>query len=141
MNILALRLWGYLRATHTALGVSCDSFDALIDASKDAELFALGSAGVAAFLGDYVYMAWPPDAKHVAVRAALRVLSDRLDSHGFVLHAVYPLNARSVVATRRLGAVPIGVDADGFVHYKLTRDGFRYGKAKSTKTTGLTADH
>lgn len=133
MNILALRLWAYLRCTHRALGVDCDTFDKLIDASRGAELHDLGGGAVAGFLNDYVYLAIPPDARHVATKAALRVLSNRLNTHGFVFHAVYPLNARSVIATRRLGAVPIGVDADGFVHYKLTQEGFRYGQAKSTE--------
>jgi hypothetical protein len=99
----------------------------------DIEVHACGPSGVIAFLGDYVLAAWPDSEQRAASRDAYRYLLKRLDERGFTRHMVHPMNFRSVKLTRKLGAKPQGYDADGYVHYILTRERFgRHGKEVST---------
>lgn len=133
MNVLALRLWGYLTAVHSQWRLKSTPFDVLLDASSDVLLHSVSKTGVVGFSGDYVMAAWPPNETAQAACRAVRLIIRRVETHGFVLYAVYPLNARSVIATRKIGAVPLGVDEDGFVHYRLDR---KHGQAESTKAAG-----
>lgn len=95
----------------------------------DVEVHPCGPSGVLAFLGDYVLAAWPDDEQRLASRAAYRLLQRRLEERGFTRHMVHPCNFRSVKLTRKLGAKPLGVDPDGYMHYILTRERFgRHGK-------------
>lgn len=116
-----------LAATHRAYGLDAEPLIDLLH-REDVEFHELSPAGVLAFVGDYVLCAWPPDEIRQASRAAFRVQSARLKARGFTRHMVHPLNFRSVIATRKLGAVPIGVDDDGFVHYVMLTEDFPHGK-------------
>ncbi len=117
---LALRLWGYLTAAHKKWDVDLDPIKDLVHQhSEDVQYHLVGRTGVLAFIGDYVLAAWPDDERLAASRDVHRLTSQRLKERGFTLHMVYAMNLRSVKLTRKVGAVPIGVDADGFVHYRL----------------------
>lgn len=95
----------------------------------DREVFRVGTAGVLAFFGDYALCGWPDADQRAASRDAYWVLRQRLDERGLTRHVVRPTNFRSVKLTRKLGARPIGVDPDGYVHYILTKERFgRHGK-------------
>lgn len=95
----------------------------------DREVYRVGTAGVVAFFGDYALCGWPDEDQRPASRDAYWVLRRRLDERGMTRHMVHPANFRSVKLTTRLGARPIGVDPDGYIHYILTRERFgRHGK-------------
>lgn len=125
MNLLALRLWGYLKATHDAWGVDWPVPPA--EEVAEMEFHAVGKSGVVSFHGPYVLIAYPPDDRVAAGRDIMPLLRARLDLLGETRHVVHSRNITSIRATRRLGAVPIGVDADGFIHYILKRENYRYG--------------
>lgn len=122
------RLQELLQDAHAQFGHDIGSPSQWVDYT-DREVHWVGKSGVLAFLGDYVLAGWPDAEQREASRDAYKVLQARLDDRGFTRHMVYPLNFRSVKLTRRMGAVPVGVDDDGFVHYILTRERFgRHGK-------------
>ena len=120
---LLQRLYELLSAAHAAFGHEIAPMDEF-SVNPDFEIFPVGPSGVLAFLGDYVLAAWPDDEQRPAARDAYRLLGARLEERGFTLHMVHPMNFRSVKLTRKLGAKPTGVDADGYVHYILTRADF-----------------
>lgn len=120
---LLQRLYDLLSAAHAKFGSEIAPMDEF-SVNPDFEIYPVGPSGVLAFLGDYVLTAWPDDEQRPASRDAYRLLGARLEERGFTLHMVHPLNFRSVKLTRKLGAKPTGVDADGYVHYILTRADF-----------------
>ncbi len=122
------RLHQLLAESHERFGQEIERLDAFT-ANQVIEVYPCGPSGVIAFLGDYVLTGWPDSEIRAASRDAYRHLAKRLDERGFTRHMVHPLNFRSVKLTRKLGAVPQGYDADGYVHYILTRERFgRHGK-------------
>lgn len=129
MNPLALRLHGMLSAVHRQWGV-----DLPVDlmAAEEGEYHPLADTGVLAFIpgasGIYVLAAWVPDEMARASLEAHRLLSAKLKQVGRTLHVVYPRNFASVKLTRKMGAVPLGVDPDGFVHYELLSERFPHGQ-------------
>lgn len=100
-----------------------------IPASCNVEAHRVGRSGVLAFVEGYALCGWEPNDP-LAPRDAYRLLGEYLREHGMTRHMVYPRNLASVRLTRKLGAVPQGVDADGYVHYTLTYDGYRAAAAK-----------
>lgn len=122
------RLHQLLAESHGRFGEQIAKIDEFTG-GWDTEVHPVGPSGVLAFLGDYVLAAWPDAEQRLASRDAYRVLLKRLDERGFTRHMVHPCNFRSVKLTRKLGAKPLGVDSDGYVHYILTRERFgRHGK-------------
>lgn len=121
---LAVRLIAQLNLAHQRCGVDAEPLVGLLGDHEDTEIHELSPCGVLAFVGDYVMAAWPDDEQRVAAPVAYGILWARLRDRGLTRHMVHPLNLRSVKLTRRMGAKPIGVDADGFVHYELTRASF-----------------
>lgn len=125
MDKLAIRLISMLNVAHRRCGVDAEPLVGMLGGGmQDVELHELSPAGVLAFVGDYVLAAWPDDEIRVASRAAFRLMSARLKARGYTRHMVHPLNFRSVKLTRKMGAIPHGVDADGFVHYVLLTERF-----------------
>jgi hypothetical protein len=120
MDLLHLRLYGYLSAAHVGFGLPHEPLTNMLD-FDDVEIHPLGRTGAIAFIGDYVLTAWPDDEMRACCRDAYRILGSRLEARGFTRHMVHPLNFPSVKLTRKLGAIPVGVDSDGFVHYILTK--------------------
>lgn len=118
MNPLALRLGDALNLQHAQWGIPMEPLTDLLD-RDDVELHEVSPGGVLAFVGDYVLAAWPPEEQLRAARKAYRLIRARVAARGFTLHMVYPRNFRSVIVTRKLGAKLLGVDSDGFVHYRL----------------------
>lgn len=125
MNPLAIRLYGFLLSAHRACGIELDPFEAFIQ-QEGAEYHEVGKGGVLAFFGDYVLCGWAPADTHAASIDAYRLLGERLRARGFTRHMVYPRNFPSVRLTRRIGARPIGVDRDGFVHYLLKAEDYPF---------------
>lgn len=125
MNPLALRLYQFLKVSHDAIGVPTEPLEQLLaEQPEDAVYHEVGRTGVLAFIGDYVLGAWPPDEQYIASKAVHRLTSARLRERGFTRHVVHPRNFRSVKLTRKIGAKPVGVDQDGFVHYVLESGDF-----------------
>ena len=124
MNRLAIRLIAMLNVSHRSCGLDPEPLVGLLGGGQDVEFHEVSPSGVVAFVGDYCLGAWPDDEIRIAAPAAHRVLSARLRERGFTRHMVHPLNFRSVKLTRKMGAEPIGVDADGFVHYVLRSERF-----------------
>lgn len=120
-SALLKRLHELLQAAHARFGVAVDELDPSV---ADLEVYPCGPTGVLAFIGDYVLAAWPDDEMRAAAPVAYRLLERRLEERGFTRHMVHPLNFRSVKLTRKIGAEPLGVDADGFVHYILRRENY-----------------
>lgn len=122
------RLLELLASSHAPFGVPIDAIDPATE-DREIEVHRVGQTGVLAFIGDYVLAGWPDEEQREASRDAYPILLARLDARGFTRHMVHPRNFRSVRLTRKLGAKPLGVDSDGFVHYILTRERFgRHGK-------------
>lgn len=130
MNPLAVRLHLLLRVTHAQWGVEIPAGD-LVEADRG-EYHELSPGGVLGFVpgasGLYVMAAWPPDEMRQAAFTAHRLLSAKLREVGRTLHVVYPRNFASVKLTRKMGAVPLGYDPDGFVHYELLSERFPHGQ-------------
>lgn len=123
------RLYDLLQASGATCGAPMERMDpATMD--PDFEVHDVGE-GVLAFLGDYVLVALEPGSHPAASRKVVRLLRSRLEERGLTRHMVHPRNFPSVKATRKLGALPVGVDADGYVHYELTLERFRRGQEKS----------
>jgi hypothetical protein len=127
-TLLAARLISMLNVTHQQFGLDPEPLAGLLGGGHEVELHELSPAGVLAFVGDYVLAAWPDDEMPQASRVAHRLLSARLKARGFTRHMVHPRNFRSVKLTRKMGATPLGVDADGFVHYILRSERFPHGQ-------------
>lgn len=123
------RLYDLLVASHGPLGQTVDRIvpEELTD---EVEAYPCGQSGVIAFIGDYALTGWERADIPAAPRDAYRRLHDRLKVRGFTKHMVYPMNFRSVILTRKLGAVPVGVDADGYMHYILTLEAFEKAAAQ-----------
>lgn len=117
------RLHELLAASAAQFGGSVDQIEAFADVPY-LDVFPVGRSGVVAFMGDYVIGAWPDDEQRAASRDGYKLLYDRLQEKGFTRHMVDPRNFRSVKLTRKLGAKPLGYDADGFMHYILTLEAF-----------------
>ena len=121
---LLQELHALLVAAHEPLGLTVDRLDAFT-LNPDWEIHRCGKRGVLAFFGEYVVMALPDPGDIRANREVYRLLAERLHERGKVLHMVHPRNFPSVKSTRRLGAVPEGYDADGYVHYLLLPGNFK----------------
>ena len=115
----------HLEGSNTHIGDVIGSVESL----DDVEVHHLGGRGVLGFLGDYALCGWGKSDMPQAPQAAYRLLHDRLRRVGYTRHMVHPLNFSSVVLTRKLGAKPVGVDDDGFVHYVLTLEDFERSPA------------
>jgi predicted xylose isomerase-like sugar epimerase len=101
-----------------------DTIDRLDENAVDLEVYPVGQSGVMALINGYVIAAWPRRERIRASVEAFQILHLWLRERGVTKHMVHPLNFPSVIVTRKLGAVPIGVDRDGFVHYNLTLEAF-----------------
>lgn len=121
------RLYDQLVEAHRAFPVPMDRMDP-DTMDPDFEVHDVGEGGVLAFVGDYVLVALPPGHHPGPARKVVRLLRSRLEERGLTRHMVHPRNFPSVKATRKLGALPVGVDADGYVHYELTLERFRRGQ-------------
>ena len=113
-----------LVAAHAPLGLQVDEIDQF-SADPDMEVHRCGRRGVLAFLGEYVLMVLPDPSDIAANREVYRLLAARLSVRGIIRHMVHPKNFPSVKSTRRLGALPVGYDADGYMHYVLTPAKFK----------------
>lgn len=126
MNEEALlqELYTNLRAAYDPLGLQVDQLDRFT-ANPDWEIHRCGTRGVLAFFGDYLVITLPDKGDLVASRRVYQLIAERLAERGKILHMVHPRNFASVKSTRRLGARPLGYDADGYMHYELTPGTFR----------------
>lgn len=113
-----------LRASHDPIDVEVDRIGAFA-ANPDWEIHRCGSVGVLAYFGDYLVVSLPEPRDIVANREVYRLIAKRLSERGLIRHMVHPRNFPSVKSTRRLGAVPTGYDADGYMHYELTPTTFK----------------
>ena len=114
-----------LVAAHEPLGVSVDPIGCFSQAQPTTEVYRCGARGVLAFFGPYVVITLPDKGDLVASRRVYQLLAERLAETGQILHMVHPRNFPSVKSTRRLGARPLGYDADGYMHYELTPERFK----------------
>lgn len=123
MNELQLleRLHDLLSQEAAARG---DTVDRLDDLAVDLEVYPVGHSGVMALINGYVLAAWPHAERRLAAVQAYPILHQWLRERGMTRHMVHPRNGQSVIVTRKLGARPIGVDPDGYVHYELTLQAF-----------------
>lgn len=91
------------------------------------------------FCGDNYAVVIDPEQKHYT-RDVVRALGVRLRTMSPIRAAVHHRNVASIIANRRLGAEWIGVDDQGYHHYLLTREGFRYGKTICSAAAEPAAD-
>jgi hypothetical protein len=124
------RLYELLATSGLEHGEVVDPLDEML---ADLEVHAVGKSGVAAFFGDYLLAAWPPAERVEATAKTYRLIGERLEERGLIRFMVHLRNVRSIIATRRLGGRPLGVDKDGYIHYLLTREAF----ANRGRRTGL----
>lgn len=126
MQDLALldEMYQRLRETYEPLGLPLDRLDAFT-IGDDWEVHRCGTAGILGFFGWYVIVVLPDPEDLPAGREVYRLLAKRLSERGLIKHMVHPRNFPSVKSTRRLGAVPTGYDADGYMHYELTPTTFK----------------
>lgn len=124
------RLYELLVDASNGFGEVVEPLDEL---TADLEVYAVGDSGVAAFFGDYLLAGWPPAERIKATAKTYRLIAERLKERGLVRFMVHSGNFRSIIAVRRLGGLPHGVDKDGYIHYLLTREAF----ADRGRRTGL----
>lgn len=125
------RLYELLQAEAAARGDVVDRIDLL--ASRDIEVHPVGRSGVIAFIDGYALTGWEPADMRRASRDAYRVLGDKLLRDGETKHMVHHRNVPSTILIRKLGGEFLGVDADGYFHYRLTLEGYRKAQATHTK--------
>jgi hypothetical protein len=133
-RILLERLHVMLVDASNACGFG-EEIEPIAAAPVDREVYEVSTRGVAVFLGDYMLAAWPPVERVQATAKTYRLIARRLEKRGLVRFMVHSGNFRSIIAVRRLGSSPHGVDEEGYIHYLLTRDGF----ANRGRRTGLKA--
>lgn len=122
---LAAHLRALIACQHVLCGAPPDDADDSDDAEW--EVVAAGEYALLAFKGENYMVGLSPGHEVAATRAAVRVIRERLDQLGRLQSAVHWRNWASARATKRLGATLLGMDEDGFFHYELTRENFRYG--------------
>ena len=116
--------------------------DPMTQMDPDTEIHQVGKSGVAAFFGEYLSVAWPPEERVEATARTYGLIGQRLQEQGLIRFMVHFRNVGSIIAVRRLGGRPLGVDEKGYIHYLLTRHAFisrgrRTGlKIKSREYTG-----
>jgi hypothetical protein len=123
------RLHRLLTDAHARFGQDVDRIDP-DRCTLPIEAYPCGKTGVIAFVGDYALTGWEHHDIRAASRDAYRHLHQRLKARGFTRHMVFPLNFRSVILTRKLGAVPVGRDDNGYVHHHLTLEAFEKAAAQ-----------
>lgn len=108
-----------------------DTVDRISTSSfRTVEAHPVGRSGVLAFLDHYALVGWEPGDMRRAARDAYRVIGDKLARVGFTLHMVHHRNVPSIILTRKLGAEFLGMDRDGYIHYRLTLEAFKAAEAK-----------
>ena len=126
-----------LERLHHLLVAAGQQWDEVVDPIDemlpDLEVYPVGKSGVAAFFGEYMLAAWPPAERVEATAKTYRLIAERLEERGLIRFMVHLRNVRSIIAVRRLGAKPLGVDDEGYIHYLLTQEGF----ANRGRRTGL----
>lgn len=123
---LAERLYQLVKAAHEECGAPVEERLEFFS-DDDWEFHPAGRSGVVAFRGDYYMVALAPGERSGSGREVLKILRQKLREVGKLRSTVYHRNWRSAMATKRLGAVLLGMDEDGFFHYELTKEGFRHG--------------
>jgi hypothetical protein len=127
---LQTRLFHLLKVTHAGLGYRGDPPSAA--ELHDMELHEISPAGVLGIGGSgYLLVAFPPDERRRATRAALGIIEAALQARGELKMSVFMFNFPSIRVAKKLGGELLGVDRDHFFHYRLTLGGYRYGQAGS----------
>lgn len=121
------RLHDLLTAEAARRGDTVDRLDP--NEYRSVEAYPCGRSGVIVFIDHYALTGWEPQDVRRAARDAYRRLGDKLARDGFTLHMVHHLNIESIILTRKLGAELLGMDRDGYYHYRLTREGFKAAAA------------
>lgn len=101
-----------------------------------AEFHELGDGSLLSFTetewGDvYVSLFLFSDAVPATGRRALKLLVQRL-RRGPVIGIIHPKNQPSAILATKLGAEPLGVDPDGFIHYKFTLERCKHATRPAT---------
>ena len=120
-----IRLYGLLRASLAEHGCPLEPFDPF---ESGWEAYALGEGSAIGFFEDQVFVAFGPEDGPGVRRQVLRMIRARQKAGIELRSAVYLLNWKSLAATRRLGGVPVGIDANGFVHYRWLPEAPRHGQ-------------
>jgi hypothetical protein len=113
--------------------------DGVYTPSPDFHAIQVGPRSYVAFDGEHFAVVLHPEERHYT-RRAVRLIGERLKTYPKISSQVHHLNVLSIIGTRKLGATLVTTDADGYLFYELTREGFRYGKAKSTTAAEPAAD-
>ena len=105
--------------------------------AHDVEGLDVRQVGERSFVGckDGCFAVLIDPAERGTTRRVLVVLAEWMQREGRLRAMVRWNNFPSIIGIRKLGAQLLGVDADGYFHYELTREGFRYGKAKRAAAT------
>lgn len=96
----------------------------------DIEAHQVGRSGVLVFIHHYALVGWEKTDMRRAARDAYRVIGDKLARDGYTLHMVHHQNVASIILTRKLGAEFLGMDNDGYIHYRLTLEGYKAAEDK-----------
>lgn len=132
---LAEDLFRLVTDQHAACGGPVEGFPEHEDLDQW-ELHPTGAGGVVAFKGDLYMVALAPNQRAGEGRTVLRILRRKLAEVGTLRSTVFWRNWTSAMATKKLGARLVGMDADGYFHYELTRENFRHGQEKHPQAAG-----
>ena len=97
------------------------------DRFSDAELYEVAPHTFIGFHRGYFAILVPKDGRPFSRRILVK-LAEKLEKTHELRSIVHHKNVDSIIGTRRLGATLEGVDDNGYFHYLLTRESYKYGK-------------
>ena len=125
--ILAYRLWSAITEEHGKLGAPIEPFDPQEHVVEKWQFHVLGEHSLCAICPgpedeDAFVIAIDPREKGIAGRRALRVMQRHCAS-GRMLHTLaFVRNFNAIRVNRQCNGEFLGLDADGFFHYRHTAE-------------------
>lgn len=128
-------LYERVRASHEACGGPIEPYDEFIAGSGSWNFYPLGLDGVLGIHkcpdrdGDALVIALPSKPRHSAKLRTLRIMRDHLGTGRCLYTMAWKNHYLALHINHKLGAEVLGIDEDGYVHFKHTLDSLRLPKA------------
>lgn len=130
---VAERLWASVAAAHAAVGAPMEAFDAA--ASQHWHYVELPGGGILGFMpdstrdGDFLVVSLPSPMSFRASNHTLLEMAKYMERTGRVLYTMAHKNhLLALNINQHIGGELLGVDEDGYYHFKHTLQGLRRGK-------------
>lgn len=112
--------WSFWQAA-TKYGFSVPDDAKCAESDPQTEVYPCGSGALTITRREwatYVSVGFP-DRDFRGYREAYRLFCRNLERYGALVAVVHPRNLPSVRLVVKLGGVPLGIDPEGFIHYKI----------------------